>query len=93
MHNLNRFVEFFNIAKTLETKGLKLLHNIKIYWISIFNLLKQVLVEYNVLVVKMHPKASPHKNNLDLLCDLELIFGLPYMVPMLEMVHTLIKFA
>jgi hypothetical protein len=61
LHNLNRFLGFFNLAKTLETKGLKLLHNIKIYWISIFNFLKQVLVEYNVLMVKMHPKASPHK--------------------------------
>jgi hypothetical protein len=30
--------------------------------------------------------------NLDLLCDLELIFALPRILPMLEVVHTLIKY-
>ncbi len=30
--------------------------------------------------------------NLDLLCDLELVFGLLCILPMLEMVHKLIKY-
>jgi hypothetical protein len=59
-----------------------------------FNLLKHVLREYKSLVVKMHMDTSKNKlvtKNFDLFCDLELIFGLPCIFPMLEMVHTLIK--
>jgi hypothetical protein len=38
------------------------------------------------------PKNKPIHENLDLLCDLELVFGLPCILPMLEVVHTLIKY-
>jgi hypothetical protein len=40
--------------------------------------LKCVLGEYKSLVVKMHidaPKNKLARENLDLLCDLELVFG------------------
>ncbi len=37
-------------------------------------------------------KSKTTQDNLVLLNDLELIFGLPYLLPMLEVVHTLIKF-
>jgi len=43
-----------NLAKTLEIKALKLLHNIKTCWMSMLSLLKCVLGEYKSLVVKMH---------------------------------------
>ncbi len=39
------------------------------------------------------PKSKFARENLDLLCDLELVFGLPCILPMLEVVHTLIKYA
>jgi hypothetical protein len=38
------------------------------------------------------PKSKPTWENLDLLCDLELIFSLPCILPMLKVVHTLIKY-
>jgi hypothetical protein len=43
--------------------------------------------------VKMHtnaPKSKLAQENLDLLCDLELLLNLPCILPMLEAVHTLI---
>jgi len=94
-HSPNKVLEFMNLAKTLETKNLKLLWNIKTHWISMLRPLKHVLGKYKSLVVKMHtnaPKSKPTWENLDLLCDLELILDLPCILPMLEMVHTLIKY-
>lgn len=57
--------------------------------------LKHVLGEYKSLVVKMHmdvPKNKLVAKNLDLMCDLELGFGLPCILLMLEVVHKLIKY-
>jgi hypothetical protein len=57
--------------------------------------LKRVLREYKSLVVKMHmdvPKNKLIAKNVDLMCDLELVFGLPCILPMLEVVHKLIKY-
>jgi len=48
------------------------------------------------LIVKMHldlMKSKVIQNNLVLFGDLELILGLPCLLPILEVVHTLIKFA
>ncbi len=56
-HNSKKVLEFVNLAKTLETKGLKLLKNIKFHWISMLNPLKCVLGKYKSLVVKMHIDA------------------------------------
>jgi len=39
-HNPKKFLKFFNPAKTLETKGLKLMHNIKTHWIYMLSPLK-----------------------------------------------------
>jgi hypothetical protein len=71
-------LKFVNLAKTLETKALKLLRNIKTCWISMLSLLKCVLGEYKSLVVKMHIDALKIKlvrDNVDILCDLELVLG------------------
>jgi hypothetical protein len=38
-------------------------------------------------------KSKTTQNNLGLFNDLELIFGLPYLLPMFEVLHILIKFA
>jgi hypothetical protein len=83
------------LVKILESKGLKLLRNIKTCWISMLSPLEWLLVKYKSMVVKMHmdaPKSKSAWDNLDLLCDLELVLGLPCILPMLEVVHTLIKY-
>jgi hypothetical protein len=58
--------------------------------------LKHVMVEYNALIVKMHfnhDKTKFAHENLEMLCDLELILALPCLMPMLEVIHTFIKYA
>lgn len=58
--------------------------------------LKHVTVEYNALIVKMHSNHGKTKcahENLEMLYDLELILALPCLMPMLEVIHTLIKYA
>jgi len=54
---------------------------------------KEILTQIP-LVVKMHldlMKSKATQNNLVLFGDFELILGLPYLLPILEVVHTLIK--
>jgi hypothetical protein len=40
-----RHLEHGNLAMLLETKGLKLLHNVKVQWISMLSLMKRVFAE------------------------------------------------
>ncbi len=61
-----------------------------------FSPLKKIYFEYKPLIVKMHaksPKNDIANKNLNVLCDMELILGLPYLFPLLEGVHKLIKIA
>jgi hypothetical protein len=58
--------------------------------------LKHVSGRYKSLIVKMHinaPKSELVRESLDLWCDFERILALPCILPMLEVVHTLIKYA
>jgi len=55
---------------------------------------KHVYVEYCLLIIKMHTKSSKSEvvqKKLNALCDVEFILGLPYVFPLLECVHLLIK--
>jgi hypothetical protein len=52
--------------------------------------------EYKSFIVVMHldlVKSKVVQDNLVLFGDFELILGLPYFLPMLKVVHILIKFA
>jgi hypothetical protein len=63
---------------------------VKTHWISMLNLLKCLLARYKSLVVKMHSncvKSIYDHDNFELLCDLDLILGLPCVMPILEVVH------
>ncbi len=56
---------------------------------------KRVAVEYKTLIVKMskdHIENEVARSNLQKLLDLELIIGLHCILPLLELVHTLIKY-
>jgi hypothetical protein len=66
------------------------------HWIFIIALTKCMYVEYHLLIVKMHVESSKSEvlsKNLHVLCDVKLIFGFPFIRPMLKCVHALIKFA
>jgi hypothetical protein len=49
-------------------------------------------LKHKSLIVKMHLDSTNKQGCPNLLCDLELIIGLPCFLPMLEVVHILIKF-
>jgi hypothetical protein len=56
---------------------------------------KRILVEYKTLVVKMHDDLHivvVTKTNLQYICDIEVVMGLTCIMPLLELVHALIKF-
>ncbi len=85
-----------NGQKSWKQKGNKILRNIKTRWISMFNLVKHVLFEYHTLLMKMAldaPTKTFTKSNLCLLTNVELLLGLNVVMPLLEVVHSLIKFA
>jgi hypothetical protein len=95
-HNFKKFLKFIKLTKTLETKTVYLLRNVKTCWITMLGPLKCVLVQYKSLVVNMHSKYEKSKsthNNFELLCDLDLIISMPCVMPILEVVHSLIKYA
>jgi hypothetical protein len=69
----------------LETKGLKLLYNVKAMWISMLFLMKRVLAEYKILMVHMNNDLNhvvATKTNLVYLCDVQVIIGLMCIMPM-----------
>jgi hypothetical protein len=57
---------------------------------------KRVMVMYRPLLAKMaknNPLIMSAKVNFELLCDVNLFNFLSYLLPMLEIIHALIKFA
>jgi hypothetical protein len=45
-------LEFTKLVEMVEI-GLKILQNVSIWWISMLKPLRQVMVEYKILIVKM----------------------------------------
>jgi hypothetical protein len=95
-HSLKKFVEFQKLVDLFNMKDNKILQNVKTYWISMFFPSKKTYYEYWPFIMKMHvgsPKSDIASKNLSALCDMELILGLPCLLPLLECVHKLIKIA
>jgi hypothetical protein len=91
----------------LEIEGLNMLRNVKTRWISVLEPLRKILGEYKTLIYKMAQDVAvkdPHlsekqrasretaRHNLDLLCDVGTLFALPFLLPLLESVNSLMKF-
>lgn len=60
------------------------------------SLAKRVYAKFCPLIVKMNAKNVRNdqaSKNLNAMCDVELIMGLPCILPLLECLHTLIKIA
>jgi hypothetical protein len=78
----------------METQGNKLLKNIKTWCISMLEPTKRVMSEHCTLVVKMALDSTNNnsaKVNFELLCDIEVLYGLAILLPMLEEVNNLMK--
>jgi hypothetical protein len=65
-----------NLAKFLEYKALKILHNVMTRWIPMLFLAKWILTKYKILVIQMFQEQVSNestKAKLELLCDIEFI--------------------
>ena len=85
-----------------------MLRNVKTQWISLLEPLKRILEEYKILIVKMYKDVAVKepaltqkqavsresaKHNCDLLCDVATLLALPCVLPLLECMNELMKFA
>jgi hypothetical protein len=103
-----KHLEFQKLVDIAEIEGLRMLWNVKTRWISLLEPLKRILGEYKTLIVKMcedaavkEPALIPKqaasresaKHKSDLLCDIGMLLALPCVLPLLECVNELMKFA
>jgi hypothetical protein len=91
-----QYLEFNKLAEVVETSGLKILGNVKTRWILLLEPVKHVLLKYKTLIVKMSNdtrKESKAAQNLSSLCDVHTFLAFPCMIPLLESMKSLIKFA
>jgi hypothetical protein len=89
-----RYLAFVRLAEKLDTSGNKILQNVKPRWISMLGPMVRILEEYKTLVANMDEcDTELGKKNLALLCDFESLLSLPAMIPLLDCVNDLIKFA
>lgn len=85
-----------------------MLRNVKTRWISLLEPLKMVMEEYKTLVVKICEDATVKETeltakqtavkettrcNYNLLCDVGTLLALPYLMPLLDFINFLMKFA
>ncbi len=80
----------------METKGFKLLHNIKTSQINMVVPSKVVLEEFKTLLVKMGKEDVANESttaNYELLCDIETIQVFTCLLLMLEALQGLSKYA
>ena len=90
------------LASIMETKDLKMLQNVTTRWISMRSPIHRVLTEYRTLIVKMDSDMTPKAGekppagaveNFDMLVDVEVLLSLMCLMPLLNVVHCLIKFS
>jgi hypothetical protein len=93
-----RHLELQKLAELLESKGKKILQNVKTRWISMLSPLKRVLSEYRTLLVKMYsnqfikPTIPAAKVNYELMADIKCLLTLAIVMPLLEAVKALVVF-
>jgi hypothetical protein len=91
-----RHLEFMKLAEVVETEGLKILNKVATRWISLLEPLKRICCEYKTLIVKFAEDASQEsatRKHLSLLLDVATLLALSCILPLLEAVQSLIKFA
>jgi hypothetical protein len=78
----------------MKQKGKKILQIVRTHWIDMFNPTKKVISTYMPLLAKMtedSPSIMSARVNFELHVNLLIFFSC--LLPMLEIVHALIKFA
>lgn len=96
MKSPKKHMDFTKLVDIMETKANKFLRNVKTCWISMLSPMKHVICEYHPLLMKMaldSPTIALATSNLELICDMESLLSLVCLVPMLEIVNVLVKFA
>jgi hypothetical protein len=91
-----QYFEFIKLIEVVETSGHKILGNVKTKWIYLLEPMKRVLSKYKTLIVKMSNKAGEESKvaqKLSSLCDIQKLLVFPYVIPLLESINSLIKFA
>jgi len=79
----------------METKGAKILKNVKTRWIFILLLVWRVMAKYITLLINMTldaPINDKAKTNFDLLCDVQILLGLVAILSLLQLIHNSIRF-
>ncbi len=89
-HSPKQHLEFCKLVEILESKGNKLLKNIKTWQISMLSSCKIFFAKYKILVVKM-AEDSDHienaKSSYELPCGVEMLLGLACILPYLETIQ------
>jgi hypothetical protein len=78
-HSPKRHLEFTKLAKIMETKGNKILCNVKIWWISMLSVAKIIMAKYITLLLKKAMNNNTNqqvKINFEHLYDHEIVFNL-----------------
>jgi hypothetical protein len=79
--NPKRHLEFTKLTKVMETKGAKILKNVKTHWISMLSPAWCVMGEYRTLLMKMAldgPTNDKAKANFEFFCDVKILLLLPF---------------
>ena len=107
-HSPKRHLQFQRLTELVETEGRHMLRNVKTRWLSLLDPLKRVMGEYKALVATMcedsvvkAPQLTTKqaatketaRHNYDLLCDIGTLLALPCLMPLLDCVNFLMKFA
>jgi hypothetical protein len=61
-HSSKKVAEFRTLAQLMETKGLKLLKNVKTHWISYIAPLRRLISEYKSIMAKMYVDRNDKKS-------------------------------
>jgi hypothetical protein len=92
-----KHLECLKLAELMETKGLKILRNIKTRWISMLVPTVRVMNEYRTLLVKIQQVSSMRKpKKIAVKCFINLvdvwtIIGFACIMPMLRLTQSLMK--
>jgi hypothetical protein len=89
-----RHLEFIKLAEVLQTKGLKILKQVKTRWLSMLSPAIRVMNEYRTLVVKMmedQDEVDTAKTSFHHLIDIQIVVSLSCLIPMLKCLHHLMQ--